>query len=49
MMAVEDSSFLMGYCYAIGGGMVAGKRISRRFVKTFIIPTVPRCCKFRAY
>ncbi|KAK6141113.1 hypothetical protein DH2020_025147 [Rehmannia glutinosa] len=42
MIAVEESSFLMVYCYAIGGGMVAGKRIARRFVKTFIIPTVPR-------
>lgn len=47
MIAVEESRYLMVYWYAIGGGMVAGKRIARRFVKTFIIPTVPRSCKFR--
>ncbi|PIN12421.1 hypothetical protein CDL12_14972 [Handroanthus impetiginosus] len=49
MIALEESSFLMVYCYAIGGWMAAGKRITRRFVKTFIIPTVPRSCKFRVY
>lgn len=49
MIAVEDSSILMVCCYAIGGGMVAGKRIARRFVKTFIIPAFPRSCKFRAF
>lgn len=48
MITAADSRFLMVYCYAIGGGMVAGKRITRRFVRTFIIPTVPPCCKFRA-
>lgn len=46
---MKYSMFLMLSCDAIGGGMMAGNRIARRFVKTFIIPALPRCCKFRVY